>query len=293
MVSWFTQISCSILLPRMLFWRELVNYGQGLIEGGRDTKERRQAVFFTETLLGMNQIHSTTYRRRECTMRANGSLVRTQSAGSTWAGHKKRITILADRFHAILFWLSASWLHWKGGKHQRKQDFVPKDSHATTGNENRVEAWQVQHDKNKQASNRLRKETFSQLISVCKEYHRMQYLKIKEEWPRFKTGYIRSEDNSRSESAIAGLKKKTGEFNTLSEESMKTPKLGKIELFELGDSARLAPNTDQKDCCIALAECVWDLRKNRNARRRKNSALHGDKHLSRVSGGTALFQSDR
>ena len=98
----------------------------------------------------------------------------------------------------------------------------------------------------------------------------MRHLKIKEERDLVHT--LRTQ--YRTESVIADLSK-SREYNTFSEESKKKAisKLGKVEWFDVEEvstqyKARPAPNTDQNDCHMALAEHVWGLRKNRNARQK-------------------------
>ena len=97
-------------------------------------------------------------------------------------------------------------------------------------------AWQVQHDKEvQQPRTRVLRETTLKSISVCKQYHRMQHLKIKDERPRFKFWCIRSE-HSPEQNLSSSTKRRQG--NSI--RSLKNPKktiqsLGKIELFDLGE----------------------------------------------------------
>ena len=80
---------------------------------------------------------------------------------------------------------------------------------------------------------------------------------------------------SRAESVIVDLNQ-TGVFNTFSDDSKTLSKNGGRSNYLNWDkflrkySARPASSTDQKDCFTALAEYVYDLRKNRNAMQRNN-----------------------
>ena len=131
---------------------------------------------------------------------------------------------------------------------------VPKNSHATTDSENHVEeclAGGARH-------------TVKQRAIVCgggpfsKSTSRFKF--------RFEHGRKTQRTEYRTESVIADLSK-TGVFDTFSEESKNTvQKLGKIELFELGDVSR-------KVHCLSCVK-YWPedcYRKNRSARQRNNS----------------------
>ena len=93
-------------------------------------------------------------------------------------------------------WLRACWLHWKSGKHQRGiesfllRDLIPKLCWRMLGKCSTTKIYSCyQVPRNRVPDSKIH----STSISECNEYHRMQHLKIKDEWPRFKTWCILSE----------------------------------------------------------------------------------------------------
>ena len=162
-------------------------------------QERRTTNSSPHTTRPLLETKQRFYRGREtCTTVANGSLTRTPSAASTWPGLKKKDCSLgrqgltpsalsSQKARALLFTTQCPPTVPKKWYAFQETEFSLKGFPRLV--QLRRSCWRTLgrwSKANYQATrNRLRRATSSKLISAFKESHKVQYLKIKEEWPRF------------------------------------------------------------------------------------------------------------
>ena len=173
----------------------------GLIAGGKDTEDGRHTVFTPQDPVGDDTEEDADLTKPRKVHFKNLWKISLDAVyiWSIWKSTTWRLTVLADpitRHHPL--WLSVSWLPWTSGKPQKRQKICTRGFLLHDGL--RKSCWRMldmwSATNNHAASNRERRETSSKLISVCTEYHKMQYSKIKGEWPRFETWWKRSERNT-------------------------------------------------------------------------------------------------
>ena len=239
----------------------------GLIAGGKGTKGGWQTAFFTALhSLGdeLDEEYEDVTKPRKVQYESNWNI--TQDA-NYWVNFEKAknkgLQFWQSRLHAIIL-KDAVPADCIGKVVGTRQDKILYQRIPTLRPPPKVvlkNAWQVKW------STTVQGETASKLISVFKEYRRMQYLNIEDERPWFRTWRILSRTQSRTESMITNLQK-TDVFNTFSEESKRTiQSLGKIELFELGE---VSTTTQCPSCAKYWPEKLLHCTCGQIERRRKN-----------------------
>ena len=115
----------------------------GFIAGGKDPQEGRQTVFFTPLgLVGdeTEEEHDDITKPRHLHKRTIGKFLRMQSLGSIRETQKiKNYNSGNPDLTPSSFMTQCQLTALKSGKHQRRQNFAPDDSNATTSSESCIE----------------------------------------------------------------------------------------------------------------------------------------------------------